>query len=196
VARAEPRSSRTPEIDPEVLGAAVAGEHWAFKEIVRFYQRLVHAVVWRMLGSPGRRGFAEDVTQDAFLRAFRSLPRFDVGGRAPFSAWLVSITVRTAIDELRRRRPEVASLDLIALSPSMGARPDEAAEWASTARAVRAAADDLAPEIRAAFVLRAYHEFSYAEIAQALGVDLGTVKSRLHRARRALVEHLGEFSDD
>ncbi len=184
------------EIEPAIVSAAIDGEAWAFREIVRFYQRIVHSVVWRMLGSPGRRTYAEDVTQEVFLRAFRSLPRFEIRGDKPMSAWLLTIAVRTAIDELRRRRPVVTALDVVAPPGTEDARPDQAAEWASTARAVKKAADALAPEIRAAFVLRAYHEMSYPEIAEALGVEVGTVKSRLHRARKALAQQLGEVGHE
>lgn len=185
------------EIEPRIVSAAIAGESWAFREIVRFYQRIVHSVVWRMLGSPGRRTFAEDVTQEVFLRAFRSLPRFEIRADKPMSSWLLTIAVRTAIDELRKRRPVVTALDVVAVPPAADdVRPDQAAEWASTARAVKKAADALAPQIRAAFVLRAYHELSHPEIAEALGVEVGTVKSRLHRARKALAKQLGEVGDD
>lgn len=189
---------RTPprELDPAIVAAARRGEGWACRELVRFYQRPIHALMWRMLGSAGRRELAEDLTQEAFLRAFRSLPRFDPRGPAPLSAWLLRIAARTAIDELRRRRPVITALEHLEAEPRREPggvpRPDEVAQWASTARAIRQAVDRLSPEVRAAFLLRAYHEMSYPEIADALEIDLGTVKSRLFRARQALVQRLRE----
>jgi RNA polymerase sigma-70 factor (ECF subfamily) len=180
------------ELDPAIVGAARRGEGWACRELVRFHERPIHALMWRMLGSAGRRQLAEDLTQEAFLRAFRSLPRFDPRGAAPLSSWLLRIAARTAIDELRRRRPTASAIDEVDLA-DRAARPDEVAQWASTARAVREAVDRLSPEVRAAFVLRAYHELSYPEIADALEIDLGTVKSRLFRARQALAERLREI---
>jgi RNA polymerase sigma-70 factor (ECF subfamily) len=196
VAATSPAPRRSAELEPQALTAAIAGESWAFRELVRCYQRRVHGLVWRMLGSLGRRTLAEDVTQEVFLRAFRALPRFEVRGETPLSSWLLAIAARTAIDELRKRRLSVAPLDVVAPPPARAAGPDEVASWASTARAVERAAAELAPEIRAAFILRAYHEQSYAEIAVALDIDLGTVKSRLHRARKALSEQLGEHDHD
>ena len=181
------------ELDPAIVAAARRGEGWACRELVRFHQRPIHALMWRMLGSSGRRGLAEDLTQEAFLRAFRSLPRFDPQGVAPLSAWLLRIAARTAIDELRRRRPVMAALERVDLAEGGAPRPDEVAQWASTARAIREAVDRLSPEVRAAFVLRAYHDMRYPEIAEALEIDLGTVKSRLFRARQALAERLREI---
>lgn len=193
VARAGTIEIARRELDPAAVEAARAGDDAACRALVRFYQRPIHALMWRMLGSAGRRPLAEDLTQEAFVRAFRALPRFDPHGVAPLSAWLLRIATRTAIDELRRRRLAVAPLDLVEPTASSAARPDEIAQWTSTAGAVRRAADRLSPEVRAAFVLRAYHELSYPEIAEALDVDLGTVKSRLFRARATLAEQLGEF---
>lgn len=197
VVRAQLPRSAPRELDPAIVAAARRGEGWACRELVRFHQRPIHALMWRMLGSAGRRGLAEDLTQEAFLRAFRALPRFDPRGAAPLSAWLLRIAARTAIDELRRRRPVMAALERVELADAWleggMPRPDEAAQWASTARAIREAVDRLSPEVRAAFVLRAYHELRYPEIAEALEIDLGTVKSRLFRARQALAERLREI---
>ena len=76
---------------------------------------------------------------------------------------------------------------------SLGQRPDERSERASTGRAIARAVGTLSPEVRAAFVLRAYHELSYLEIARELEIEVGTVKSRLWRAKAALQAHLEEM---
>ena len=168
---------------------AQRGDAAACRELVATHQRAVHSLLWRMLGTQARRPLVEDLTQEAFFRAFRSLPRFDVDGPAKLSTWLLSIATRTAIDELRRPRLQVATLSVV---PDDAARPDAAAERRSLGRAIARAVDGLAPVLRATFILRAYHDLTYPEIADALEVDVGTVKSRLHRARGALRAELEE----
>jgi RNA polymerase sigma-70 factor, ECF subfamily len=172
----------------DTIVAAQRGDPSACRAIVASHQRSVHALVWRMLGVRGRPDLVEDLVQEAFLRIFRALPRFAPSGRAKFSTWLLTIVTRTAIDELRRpfivRGPQPESL----ASPTE--TPAEASERASTGRAIARAVEGLGPEIRATFVLRAYHDLSHAEIAEALRVDVGTVKSRLWRARQALQREL------
>ncbi len=180
------------EIDVATIHAAQGGERWARRALVDMYQRRVHALVWRMLASAGRRQVVEDVVQDAFIRVFGALPRFSPDGTARLSTWILSISTRTAIDELRRRRPAMASLEIVADDVGGGERPDTRSEHASTGRAIARAVASLSPEVRAAFVLRAYHDLGYAEIADTLGVGVGTVKSRLWRAKAALQQHLTE----
>jgi len=177
-----------PSFDGDVLAAAQRGDAWACRRFVLEHQQAVFALVWRMLGPAGRRGQAEDVTQDALVRALRALPRFDPLGRAKLSTWVLTIATRTAIDELRRRQADHAPLEDIELVDAE--RPDTTVEQARLGRAIADAVGELGPEVRAAFVLRAYHDLSYPEIANALGVDIGTVKSRLFRARQALQARL------
>lgn len=183
-----PEASRDP--DAATLLAAQGGDATACRRLFVAHQRAVHNLVWRMLGSHARRPVVEELVQEAFMRAFRSLPRFEHDGRAKFSTWLLSIATRTAIDELRR--PRAPMHELVVIVDDERRRPDAAAERASLGRAIARAVDRLGPELRATFILRGYHDLSYPEIADALGVDVGTVKSRLHRARRALQEALTE----
>ncbi len=179
-----------PTFDPDVLAAAQRGDAWACRAFVREHQQAVFALAWRMLGSAGRRGQAEDVAQEALTRALRSLPRFDPSGAAKLSTWVLTIATRTVIDELRRRRSDHEPLDDVASELVDPAQPDLDFEQRRLGRAIAEAVDALGPEVRAAFVLRAYHDLSYPEIAAALGVDIGTVKSRLFRARQALQARL------
>ena len=192
VARTQPRSAASPEPDGATLAAAARGDAAACRAVVERYQRSVYALAWRMLASSGRRSLAEDLTQEAFLRVFRSLPRFDPAGPARLSTWILKIATRTVIDELRRVRPLFTPLDGYGSEAPRADRPDVHAEHASLGRAIARAADLLSPEVRATFVLRAYHDLSYPEIADTLEVDVGTVKSRLWRARRALQQQLQE----
>jgi len=177
-------------IDAATLAAARRGEPWAHRAFVQWSQTPVFRLCTRMLGAAGRAGVVEDVTQEALIRIVRALPRFVDDGPAKLSTWVLTVATRTVIDDLRRRVRVVATFDPeVAIGPE---RADTGAEQHALAAAIASALDELAPEIRAAFVLRAYHELTYPEIAAALEIDLGTVKSRLWRARAALQVRLRE----
>ena len=182
------------ELDVGTLLAAQRGERWARRALVVAYQGRVHALAFRMLAGAGRHDQAEDLVQDAFLRVFGALPRFSPGGPARLSTWILGITARTVIDELRRRRP--AAVAVVPDELPGGERPDLRSEQRGVGRAIERAVASLSPEVRAAFVLRAYHDLDYGEIAQTLEVGVGTVKSRLWRARAALQEHLHDVHED
>lgn len=129
-------------------------------------------------------GDAEDVAQEAFVRAFQRLPSFrgrTSGGQGRFSAWLFSITVRLCLDHRRLAhfsREVSADADPLAVSgaASLMASPD-------TRLLIEALMDKLPPPTRAALVLREIEGFEYDEIAQMLQIPVGTVRSRLHAAR-------------
>jgi RNA polymerase sigma-70 factor (ECF subfamily) len=178
------------ELDAATLAAARRGEPWAQRAFIVCFQAAVHRLCFRMLGQAGRAGVAEDVTQEALVRIVRALPGFADEGSAKLSTWVLTIAARTVIDELRRRRPELAAIDALALVGED--RADLVAERRALASAIAAAIEELSPEIRATFVLRAYHDLGHAEIAAALDIDIGTVKSRLWRARAALQAKLQE----
>lgn len=178
------------ELDAATLAAARRGEPWAQRAFVLRFQAPVHRLCWRMLDPAGRTGIAEDVTQDALVRIVRALPGFTDDGPAKLSTWVLTIATRTVIDALRRRVPPLAAIDEGVLPADD--RADLVAERRMIATAIAAAIEELSPEIRAAFVLRAYHDLDYAEIAAALDIDVGTVKSRLWRARGALRARLQE----
>lgn len=186
--RAVPKASG--ELDPATVAAAKAGLPWAQEALLARFEKPVWTVVWRILGRAARDGLAEDVAQDALVAVLRGLPRLQLDHGAPLSTWVLTIAARTAISELRRRRPELAPIDDEALVADE--RPDEVVEQSASLVAIADAVETLAPEIRATFVLRAYHELAYPEIAEILGIDLGTVKSRLFRARAALQRRLAE----
>ena len=111
----------------------------------------------------------------------------DPRGGAKLSTWILTIATRVALNELRKKAPVPA--DVVELAP---ATQPPAVELRSLGRAIERAVGKLAPEYRAAFVLREFHELSYDEIARALDVDIGTVKSRLSRARATLQAALAE----
>jgi len=177
------------ELDDATVRRAIAGDHDAGRELVEMYQGRVFAMVSRMLSGRGR-ATIEDVAQDTFLAVFRQLPRFETGGAARLSTWILAIAARRSIDELRRMRPML--VPEVDRERAGEARGDERATRRELAAAIEAAVRDLSPELRAAFLLREYHDLEYVEIARALDIDLGTVKSRLARARAALRARLAE----
>ena len=183
------------ELDELTLRRAQRGEEAASRALVERYQRPVFALLHRMLG-PGRADRVEDLAQETFLHVFRSLAGFAPLGPARLSTWILTIASRRAVDELRRRGRDVPTAPLgdeDAVSP---ARADEGARRAALAARMGAAMDALAPEYRAAFLLRAYHGLEYAEIARALDIEIGTVKSRLARARAELLHALQADKED
>lgn len=185
-------SASPAELDELTLRRAQRGEPAACRALVERYQRPVFALLHRMMGA-ARRDRVEDLAQETFLSVFRSLGQFAPLGPARLSSWILTIASRRAIDELRRAREAPAALEGEELvSP---ARADDRARRRDLGQRVERAIGDLAPEHRAAFLLREMHGLEYAEIARALSIDLGTVKSRLSRARAALRAALADLED-
>lgn len=170
--------------EAELLAGAQGGNLFAFEEVVRRYQRRVYATALRIVR---RHDLADDVTQETFLRAHRALATYD---RArPFGPWICRIAANLAINHVRSPEAREEPLDEAAFAASAAPAHDGplSAVLEGEARAVLdAAVGRLPPEQRAVFVLRAYDELSYAEIAEALGLSVGTVMSRLSRAREKL----------
>jgi RNA polymerase sigma-70 factor, ECF subfamily len=179
------------ELDELTVARAQRGDARAQRDLVVRYQRPVFALLSRMLFGRAGHPSVEDLAQDTFLRVFRALPGFDRHGSARLSTWILTIASNLAIDELRRRRVPTEPLSPVD-EPPAGASADADAERRRLAEVLRRAIDDLPPEYRAAFLLREYHEFEYTEIAGNLRIDLGTVKSRLSRARASLRRALEE----
>jgi RNA polymerase sigma-70 factor, ECF subfamily len=176
--------SRAEPLDELTVRRAQRGDERAWRALVARYQHPVHALVWRMLAGRARHR-VEDLVQETFVRVLRALPSFDPAGPASLTTWLLTIATRLALNELRR--PEPAALDV---EPAGDARADAESERSRLAAAIATGVAALPDGQRAALVLREYHELDYVEIAAVLEVDLGTVKSRLARARAALRAHL------
>jgi RNA polymerase sigma-70 factor, ECF subfamily len=173
------------DVDDATLARARRGDRQAFRALVERYERPVFALLGRMLLRAGRESLVEDLAQETFVRVFRGLPGFGVDGRHNLGAWILTIAARLAIDELRRSPPRFAPLER-ARAVAAGGGPDEPSERRRVAAAIERAVAALPPEFRAAFLLREVHEMNYESIAEALQIDLGTVKSRISRARAAL----------
>ena len=182
------------ELPPATLAQARRGEAAGCRAFVSLYERRVFTFALRMLGDPSA---AEDVAQDAFLRAFSALSRFDAAGPARLSTWLLTITHRLCLDELRRQRrhPNEALAhhadSLPTTAEAVGTGTDVGLTQRRWAAHAEQALLSLPAEQRAVFALRVLMEMSVADTAAALAVDEGTVKSRLSRAKTALRAHLG-----
>ena len=173
------------DLDEITLTRARRGDPVAFAALVRRYQRPVHAVLGRILAGVASHAEVDELAQEVFLRIHRALPGFESRGPGRLTKWVLTIAGRLAIDELRRQRLPVAAVDADDLEAGGPGADAEAAGTRLAAELLRAL-DTLTPEQRATFVLREFHDFDYDELARALDVDVGTVKSRLSRARAAL----------
>ena len=176
------------------MAEALAGSQSAFEQIVRRFQRPMVTLIARITGDPA---LAEDLAQDAFVKAFRNLAAFDASRR--LSSWLFRIAHNTALDWLRRSRPQVVSLDDPEEDASHGALAAAApptadpVEREALGAALDAAMRTLRPAYRAAVALRYEQDLSFEEIGQVLGVPEVTARSYVHRARKALAQSLTDW---
>jgi RNA polymerase sigma-70 factor (ECF subfamily) len=175
---------------PGLVERLRAGDPRAFEELVIAYQHRVFGVALRMLGS---RAEAEEIAQEVFLRAHRALA--DFRGDARLGTWLYAIASRLCLNRLASADRRVARGDA-ALAEVPAAAPDaaDAAEHAQRDAALRAAIAELPEERRIVLVLRDIEGLTYDEIAEALALEPGTVRSRLHRARMQLKDKLEPFA--
>jgi len=191
-----------------VPGAEVPGTAHrlaAFEELVLRHQTQIYRVAYRLTGNHND---AEDLAQEAIVEAFRAFERYQPG--TYFDRWLYRIMSRTYIDTVRRRnRRPVISLDapmggegdpLVTVMGDSSQDPQQMTETFDLDGVVQVALDGLPQEFRTAVVLADIEGLSYDEVAQALRCPVGTVRSRLHRARQMLREalgpHLGARRDD
>jgi RNA polymerase sigma-70 factor (ECF subfamily) len=185
-----PTPAREP--DPEeaqLLARAQRGNLFAFEEIVRRYQRRAYAVALRIVR---RHDVADDVAQEAFVRAHRNLASFDT--TRPFGPWIARISANLALNHLRSPQAREQELPDGHLEQASAAPDPLLAVLDNEARDVLARAlGDLPADQRAVFVLRVQEDLSYKEIADALGIPQGTVMSRLFRARETLRERLAPY---
>lgn len=166
------------ELDAPTLERARGGDPRAFRALYEHHADAVYGFLHRMLGDAAA---AEDALQDAFLRVLRALRGFDPRGPARLSTWIFTIARRVALTALDRRR-----------APPPAADPPHAAGGPELRLVLEAAVAALPEALRSTFVLREGCDLSYEEVAAVEGIDVGTVKSRLHRARAALQAALAE----
>lgn len=189
VARA---ASAARELDDLTLHRAQRGDHAAFRELVDRYERPVWELVWRLVAPAGLATRAEDLTQETFLRVYRALHGFDPAGPARLSTWIFTIASRLALNELRAGKAAAkaidvdAALDELVASVPAGGTPAREVARRQLGLALAAAVGALPAPARAVLVLSDVYELSHDEIARALEIEVGTVKSRLSRARAAV----------
>ena len=169
--------------------AAQGGDQAAFGDLVRRYQRAVYRLAYGLTRNPSD---ADDLAQETFVRAYRAVGRFRAG--EPLYPWLSRITINLAFSLFRRRkrRPETPLEPLLEAGRQWAANDDPAedAAWREYERMLGEALAELSEEHRVVLVLRVIEELSYEEIAGALSVPIGTVMSRLARARGQLKTRL------
>ena len=166
------------------IAAAANGDDDAFSEIVERYQKPVYNLCCRLLGNPGD---AEDASQEAFMKAYRGLKKYDP--ERPFMSWMLAISYNQCMDQLRRRRISWVGLEaLFNRSDQQSPSAEIGVDALGQAESVQKALSALSADDRAAVVLKYWYDYSYDEIAEILSLTNSAVKSRLHRARRELVD--------
>lgn len=168
-----------------IVRRVLAGDTEGFAELIDRYKLAVYNLCARMLHDPTE---AEDAAQEVFVRAYTQLHSYQPGRR--FSTWILSIASHYCIDLLRRRKPSV-DLDTIAFwKQSEQPEPEEQAMTTETRDEVRGLLEKLPDKYRGVTVLRYWQDMSYEEIADATGLSVATVKTRLFRARELLAKEL------
>ena len=165
------------------IDAAADGDDDAFSEIVERYQKPVYNLCYRLLGNHGD---AEDASQEAFMKAYRGLKKYDL--QRPFMSWMLAIAYNQCMYQLRRRRISWVGLEALFNRSDQQSPSAEVAVDAGEAESVQKALSALSAKDRAAVVLKYWCDYSYDEIAETLNLTNSAVKSRLHRARRELVD--------
>jgi RNA polymerase sigma-70 factor (ECF subfamily) len=186
--------------DQSLVQACRAGQTEAFGVLVKRYEDRLYPTILRLMGSPED---AQDVLQDSFVRAFEKIGQFQ--GDSSFYTWIYRIAVNLALTEHRKHRGrgaqprcEPASVRL-AVEPadeSPDTDPSAALERTERELMVQSALGELGPEHRAVVVLKDFDGRRYEEIASLLNIPIGTVRSRLHRARMELADRLRPLVDD
>jgi len=171
--------------DSELFRRAIRGDRDAFGDLVIRHQTAAFHVAYRMLGN---REDAEDITQEAFLRAFRSLRSFDPN--RPFEPWLKKITVNLCLNHLERKRDLPLDPERMIMEKDPASPMETRIEARDRSRLIRRELLRLPPRYRAAIELRHFQELSYTELAEALGCPLNQIKSDLFRARRILMKNM------
>jgi RNA polymerase sigma-70 factor (ECF subfamily) len=178
--------------DQCLIDACRAGKTEAFGVLVNRYQDRLYPTLFRLTGCAED---ALDLLQEAFLRAYQKLDRFH--GESSFYTWVYRIAVNLTLSHRRKRRhASNAGLPFDLPDPSGPDHPASALEIRERDARIQAALDALAPDYRAVVVMKEFDGLRYEEIGALLGVPVGTVRSRLHRARCELRDRLVSLIDD
>jgi RNA polymerase sigma factor (sigma-70 family) len=189
-----PRRSASRDEDSVLIRRALEGDQRAFRKLRLKYQVAISSLIYRLMRNPEE---VEDLTQEAFIKAFTSLASFNE--EYAFSTWLYRIATNNTIDHIRRKRLLTFSIDKpIAAKdsdytfelPDMGPEPDQELMTRQRHRMLDEAMNDLPPKYRQVIIMRHVEEKEYSEIAKALRLPLGTVKAHIFRAREMLYKRL------
>lgn len=204
MSEALPPTDRPADPDFQLVQRTVAGDHKAFELLVLKYQRRIERLIGRMVRDVD---LVEDIAQETFIRAFRALHQFR--GEAQFYTWLYRIAVNTAKKALMdmKRDPTVPEAAFRASDdddetyrpgnePISDETPDSVLAANEIAAAVNAAMEALPPELRQAVTLREIEGLSYEEIAEVMNCPIGTVRSRIFRAREAISARVKPLLDN
>jgi RNA polymerase sigma-70 factor (ECF subfamily) len=189
---AESARKRAVDAETSLVERCLAGEQGAWDELVTTYTKRVYSICYRFTS---RDNEAQDLTQDVFLRVFRTLGSFRAG-EGSFSVWLTRLTRNLLVDHYRRTKNERATdsledkLPVLEEKTSQSARTDGLLAGREASEVLQAALQKLSPELRETVILRDLQEMEYREIARVLDVPEGTVKSRLNRGRAELARIL------
>jgi RNA polymerase sigma-70 factor (ECF subfamily) len=182
-------------LDPDfsLVSRCLRGDEPAWEELVRLHTRRVYGLCFRFTGSGSE---AQDLTQEVFLRVFRTLKTFR-SMEGSFATWLARVTRNLLIDHYRRTRQERVTDSIEEQLPMIeeaggaaSVRPDHALAGREASEILQATLQKLSPDLREAVILRDLQEMEYREIAEVLRIPEGTVKSRINRGRAELARHL------
>lgn len=181
------------DLDIQLVERCLAGDEGAWEDLVKTHTRRVYAICYRFIGKDSE---AQDLTQEVFLRLFRTLKSFRAG-EGSFTVWLTRMTRNLLIDNYRRTRQERITDSIEDQLPMLeeraagaGGRADGLLAGREASELLQGALQKLSPELRETVILRDLEELEYKEIAETLGVPEGTVKSRLNRGRAELARIL------
>lgn len=181
--------------EQKLIERASRGDPFAFNALMAAHEKRMYAVALRMFGN---REDAQDCLQEAMLRIYRSIGNFK--GQSSFATWVYRITMNSCLDELRRKKNKQSTsldglLDQGWAPMDEGETPEKHAMRTELRRELKRAIRELPEDMRSAVILRDVQGFSYEEIAQVLNVHVGTVKSRISRAREKLRGKLKENAE-
>jgi len=185
-------TARRLDAESELIDRCLRGEQGAWDDLIRQYSRRVYALCYRFTN---RENDAQDLTQEVFLRVFRTLGSFRAG-EGCFGVWLTRLTRNLLVDHYRRTKHERVTdaledkLAILEERTAQSARTDGLVAGREAGELLQAALQKLSPELREAVILRDLQEMEYREIAQVLDIPEGTVKSRLNRGRAELARIL------
>lgn len=189
---AEPKKDIRPDEEPALVKKAKRGDRSAFSRLVKLHQRRIYNLIYRFCRDHDT---ADELAQETFVKAYMSLDSFREEYR--FSSWIGTIATNLTYNYLKRQKRQVSTQDYpieeIIADPNPGADPSRSLSDKETMIRLEEEVEKLPPEYKAVFILRVHEELSYDEIAKKLGIELGTVMSRLFRARSRLKKALEEY---